>query len=191
MEQAFEELAPQMDSNDIFVFFYSGHGGRTDAGDYPGELDNKNDYLYMNSGGGNYLFDDKLNELLGTLPDNALKMIAIDACNSGGFARDVISAPNRIGFFSSEEDILSLVAVRFNAGGYLSHFLRQGVEGEADLNHDSEITVGELKDYLLDRFAEDCQAATYTDDRRPAVQQLVYDRGAVGPSRVFMPLSDG
>ncbi len=187
---AFGELALEMDDNDVFVFFYSGHGGRTPEGDYPEELDGKNDFLYMNPGDTQYLFDDDLNQLLEILPENALKLIAIDACNSGGFSRDVISAPNRVGFFSSEEDVLSLVAVRFNAGGYLSHFLVEGVKGNADLNRNGVLTVGELKDYLLTRFAEDCNAETTTDDRVPAIQQLVYDRGSVGPARTFITLDN-
>lgn len=188
--RAFNELAPQMDDNDVFVFFYSGHGGRSTEGNHPEELDNRNEFLFMNEEGGRWLYDDELNALLGELPDETLKVIAIDACNSGGFERDIISAPNRIGFFSSAEDVLSLVASRFHAGGYLSFFFLEAVEGGADLNHNDEITAGELKDYLLARFASDCRAQTTTDSEETTRQQLVYNRGSVGPGRVVFTLDN-
>jgi hypothetical protein len=114
-------------------------------------------------------------------------IIALDSCFSGGFARDVISRPNRMGFFSSEEDLTSNVASSFQAGGYLSHFLRLGLRGEADTNpRDSLLTAGELSHYLFTMYATNMQGVTATTtDQQQSYQHLVIERGSV---RVNAPL---
>ncbi|NIR99882.1 MAG: hypothetical protein GWN99_02225, partial [Gemmatimonadetes bacterium] len=64
--------------------------------------------------------------------------VVLDACFSGGFAKDVISAPGRMGLFSSEEDVTSSVAAKFRAGGYLAVFLADAVgDGLADADADN------------------------------------------------------
>jgi cytochrome P450 len=68
-----------------------------------------------------------------------VSLLALDACFSGGFARDVVSRPGVMGLFSSEEDLTSAVADKFEAGGYLSHFLRAGLAGEGDGDTLSEV----------------------------------------------------
>src|SRR6185503_17017211 len=76
-----------------------------------------------------------------------LAMVALDSCFSGGF-RNLIDRPNVMGMFSSEEDLTSLVASQFKAGGYLSYFLRAGLSGEADSDGDRIVTSGELSTYV-------------------------------------------
>ena len=81
-----------------------------------------------------------------------------------------------IGLFSSEEDVTSAVASQFQAGGYLSHFLRLGIQGEADQDpRDRVMTVGELTHYVWQQYGR------HASDVRMGMgyQQLVVDRGAV------------
>jgi hypothetical protein len=173
-----QRMASQIGPDDVFVFFYSGHGGQTPGATDSREIDGSNEFLQVYDGP---LVDDEL----GTLFDGIrgrLSLIALDACHSGGFAKDVITRPGRVGMFSSEEDVLSAVASQFQAGGYLSHFLRTGVSGEADTDPtDNVLTVGELTHYVYRQFGAHAQdihmAATY--------QHLVVDRGAVGVDQVF------
>jgi len=184
IRNAFETMSEQVDSNDIFIFFYSGHGSRSSENSrYEDEIDRRQETLHTPGGP---VSDDEMNDLFGTLNDDALKLIVLDACFAGGFSRDVISAPNRVGFFSSEEDMTSLVASRFRAGGYLSLFFRRAVNGAADLDSNGIITIGELKDFLILQYAEDCRQFSSSQQGDRSMQQLVFDRGAVRPSTRFI-----
>ncbi len=94
----------------------------------------------------------------------------------------MITRPGRVGLFSSEEDVLSAVASQFQAGGYLSHFLRTAVSGEADVApNDRVLTVGELTHFLYTQFG------THATDvqLQGAYQHLVVDRGAVHVDQVL------
>ena len=104
--------------------------------------------------------------------------MVIDACYAGGF-RNLINRPNVMGLFSSEEDLTSLVASRFKAGGFLSYFLRAGLTGEADDDGDRIVTAGELSTYVRRRFRRegDIPATTREDDRN--FQNLLVERGGV------------
>jgi hypothetical protein len=109
----------------------------------------------------------------------------LDACFSGGFAKNIITAPGRMGLFSSEEDVVSAVAVKFEAGGYLAHFFRDAVAGrQADADGNGVITPLELSQYLHDRYASDVRGTgrelIVARATRPEHQRLVVDRGSVG-----------
>ena len=178
VRSALQRLGSQMGPDDIFVFFYSGHGGQTQSTTDAREIDGTDEYLVLHDG-------PLLDNDLGTLFDSIrarVSVVALDACFSGGFAKDVITRPGRIGFFSSEEDVLSAVASQFQAGGYLSHFIRLAVTGEADMSpRDRVLTVGELSHFLYTQFgrhATDVQL-------QGAYQHLVVDRGAVGSDQVL------
>ena len=122
------------------------------------------------------------------------QLLVLDACYSGGFSKDVITAPGRMGLFSSEEDVVSAVAVKFEAGGYLSHFFADGVAArQADADANGAITPLELSQYLHDRFASDVRGSgrelIVARDTRPEHQRLVVDRGSLGlyDSLFFVP----
>jgi hypothetical protein len=109
-----------------------------------------------------------------------MAMIVLDSCFSGGFARNVVTHPDIMGMFSSEEDLTSAVAGKFQAGGYLSHFLRTGLGGEANADGDDMITAGELTQYLRRRYAIDAaDVRTQTADGQRSYQNLVVERGGV------------
>ena len=178
LRAAFQRFAPQMGPQDVFVFFYSGHGGQQQGSSDAREIDGTDEYLYLHDG---QLMDDEMGRLFDTV-NARLSVVALDACFSGGFAKDVITRPGRIGFFSSEEDVLSAVAGQFQAGGYLSHFIRLAMTGQADMSpRDRVLTVGELSHFLYTQFgrhATDVQL-------QGAYQHLVVDRGAVHGDQVL------
>jgi len=183
VRQAFATIARRIGPNDLFIFFYSGHGAQSAEMSSSNELDRREESINLVGGD---ITDNEMAQLFDQIRAR-VAIIALDSCFAGGFARDVISRPNRMGFFSSEEDLTSNVASNFQAGGYLSHFLRLGLRGEADNNpRDSLLTAGELAHYLYSMYGthmQDVQATT-TDQNR-SYQHLVIDRGSV---RVNTPL---
>jgi len=175
---ALQRFSQQMGPDDVFVFFYSGHGNRRDGSRDTREIDGRDETIVLYDG---ELLDDEM----GTLFDGIrarTSILALDSCFAGGFAKDVITRPGRIGLFSSEEDVTSGVAQQFEAGGYLSHFIRHAMQGAADNDpQDRVLTVGELTHYLHTQFGQHV-----TDVRMgSAYQQLVVDRGAVSSETVL------
>jgi hypothetical protein len=175
---ALQRFAQQMGPDDVFVFFYSGHGNRRAGSGDTREIDGRDETIVLYDG---ELLDDEM----GTLFDGIrarTSILALDSCFAGGFAKDVITRPGRVGLFSSEEDVTSGVAQQFEAGGYLSHFIRHAMQGAADNDpQDRVLTVGELTHYLHTQFGQHV-----TDVRMgSAYQQLVVDRGAVSSETVL------
>lgn len=180
MREAFTRIGQAMSEDDVFIFFFSGHGNQV-AGR---EFDGSDETILLYDG---EVSDDEMAELFDLIPGR-MAIIALDSCFSGGFARDVISAENRMGIFSSEEDVTSNVAVRFSAGGFLSYFLREGLGGAADIEpSDGVITAGELSQYLRQQWAQHMlNERTETADSESAWQNLVIDRGSVKVSDVIV-----
>lgn len=175
LEQAFSRVAQAAGPDDVFVFFYSGHGSTQPNNR---EIDGTDETLVLFD---DEVTDDEVSAWFDQV-DARVGMIALDSCFSGGFARDVISRPGLMGIFSSEEDVTSNVAARFQAGGYLSYFLRAAFEGSADdAPSDGITTAGELTQYLRRQWASHnmVNEETQTTDDRVAYQNLVIDRGSV------------
>ncbi len=182
LERAFQTAAANVGPDDVFLFFYSGHGATLESRD---ELDGRNETLYVVDG---HITDDEVDRWFDGISAR-VGVIALDSCFSGGFARDVISSPDRLGIFSSEEDVTSNVASRFQAGGYLSYFLRTGLAGDADTDPtDGIITAGELTQYLRRQWATTgmVDVTTETTDAAVAYQNLVIDRGSVKVTDVIL-----
>lgn len=169
-------LVQEARPEDVVVIFYSGHGGqvaRTPSS--TGELDAFDETLILRDG---VVTDDELSAALEGLRAGTL-ILALDSCNSGGFARDLIDRPGRMGLFSSDEDVLSDTAEPRQAGGYLSWFLRRGVLGEADARpRDGVLMAGELGDYLHDGFVRDNALMNPPGSLDPA-QRLILQRGSL------------
>lgn len=171
VREAFAQMGQRVGANDTFIFFYSGHGNQRAGSQDPREIDGTDETIVLYD---RELSDDEMATLFDGI--HGLGVLTLDSCFAGGFAKDVITRPGRMGLFSSEEDVLSSVAGQFQAGGYLSHFLRTGIGGEADLApRDGALTAGELQHYLVSQFG------THVRDVRlnGAWQHLVVDRGAV------------
>lgn len=180
LRRAFQSVGSAMAPDDVFVFFFSGHGSQISGN----EFDGNDETLVLSDGD---FRDDELAALFDLIPGR-VAIIALDSCFSGGFARDVISQPGRMGIFSSEEDVTSNVAVRFAAGGFLSYFFRNGLGGAADIDPvDGAITAGELAQYLRQQWAQHMlNERTETSSAENAWQNLVIDRGSVKVSDVIM-----
>jgi hypothetical protein len=181
LQDAIAAMASEVGPEDVFLFFYSGHGARIENS---AELDGFDETLYVMDG---HITDDELVGWLDAI-DARVEVMALDSCFSGGFMRDFIVESNRMGIFSSEEDVTSLVASNFQAGGYLSYFLRNGFEGAADIAPvDGIITAGELAQYLRLQWDENGPGyGPETSDAETAWQNLVVDRGAVKVSDVIV-----
>ncbi|MBK7776284.1 MAG: caspase family protein [Sandaracinaceae bacterium] len=175
-------LVAQARPEDVVVIFYSGHGGQVARTPTSlGELDAFDETLILSDGA---VRDDELSEALAGLRAGTL-IVALDSCNSGGFARDLIDRPGRMGLFSSDEDVLSDTAEPRQAGGYLSWYLRRGVLGEADARpSDGVLMAGELSDYLYDGFVRDHTLMNPEGSSDPA-QRLIVERGSLAWGHVL------
>lgn len=190
ISNAIRNIAGRIQPEDTFVMFYSGHGGRLprSGGADSADPDGLDETLALYDGA---MRDDELRTLFDSIHAGTT-LLWLDSCFSGGFAKDIVSAPGRMGVFSSEEDVTSQVAEKFRAGGYLSAFLDEGIaQGQADEDNDDSITAIELSQYLHERFRSDVKGSSSGDDivmtggRTMGFQHLVIDRGSIGPFDVL------
>lgn len=180
--QAMEYAAEVVQPNDLFLFFFSGHGGQLTSDD-PMERDGLDETLVLYDG---QIRDDELGDLLLNI-DSRLSLVVLDACYSGGFRDTLRRRKNQIGIFSSEEDVSSLVAEQFEAGGYLSNLLLYGLAGSADRSPaDGILTVDELLQYLRMAWNEFGQVLAVDSSDRFAHQELVIERGYTSPQEVIL-----
>jgi hypothetical protein len=183
LSSAIRAIGRRMGPDDTFVMFYSGHGGQVPRRDGPNasDPDGMDETLALYDGA---MLDDDLRALFDEI-HNGTVLLLLDSCFSGGFAKDIVSAPGRMGIFSSEEDITSNVASKFRAGGYLSLFLDEALaQGLADDDNDHSITAIELSQYLHERYRDDVKStrtsAVVRAEMTLGYQHLVVDRGSIG-----------
>ncbi|MEO1253262.1 MAG: caspase family protein [Bacteroidota bacterium] len=159
-------LKSQISVNDVFVFYYAGHGSM---------VDNK---FYLVSSGAKRLYDsDKIGEFgieanvlqQAMLEIEALKqLIIMDACQSGGAGEILLQrgAPEEkaIAQLSRSSGIHVMAsagseqyATEFESLGHglFTYALLKGISGEADGSpKDGKVTIYELKGYLDDQVPE-------------------------------------
>ncbi len=146
---------------DVFLFYFSGHGGGEDEPDMPpvDEPDDHDETLVMWDSRGPHeedISDDQLRVILAGFPGR--QVIILDACYAGGFVRD-LERPGTVVFAASREDRTSSVAFAHRASGGLTHALMTGLAGEADADTDRVIGQDELVAYLgrvVPLYCEDC-----------------------------------
>ena len=185
VRRAFARVAALAGPEDTFLFFFSGHGDQSDTQVSGLEPDGRSEAIVLRDG---QISDGDMAGLFGTLRTR-LSLLVLDSCFSGGFARNVVDRPGVMGLFSSEEDLTSAVADKFQAGGYLSHFLRAGMGGEADGDGDRLVTAGELATYLRRQFRDQVEnVESETQDGQRNYQNLVVDRGGVQVDDVIVRL---
>ena len=199
-ESAIRRLGDQLDYDDVLVVFYSGHGGQIDRTTLqPADPDMLDEILVLAD---QDLTDDSLDQTLRSV-ERGTVLLVLDSCNSGGFAKDVISRPGRMGLFASAEDCLSIVAPEREAGGYLSDFFVECIgtgREQADTSGNHEMTVIEMCQFIADRYRT--EVTSDSDAKPPATprgayertispteyrgyQQLLIDRGSIGPHEVL------
>jgi hypothetical protein len=186
---AIATLTAQAGPEDTFILFYSGHGDRVarDSGPEMFDPDSLDETIELYDGG---IRDDELRSMLEPMHAGTT-LLLLDSCFSGGFAKDLISVPGRMGLFSSEEDVTSQVAVKFRAGGYLAVFFEEAVGDRlADEDGNHEVTALELSEYLHLRYRNDVKTTSADDFVRTGgpqsgYQHLVVDRGSIGPYDVL------
>lgn len=153
IRKAIADIGGQAGPDDMFVFFYSGHGDQVprDAGPDTADPDGNDETLAVYDGD---LVDDEIAAMFDNI-NAGTSLVVVDSCFSGGLAKDLVTRPGRIGLFSSEGDCLSMVADKYQAGGYLSLFFTEAFNKDrdkADLNGDRMLTAHELTFYLQQRF---------------------------------------
>ncbi len=189
VRDAISAQGAQAGPEDTFVFFYSGHGSRKKRADWPAsDPDGMDETMMLYDG---HLYDDEFATLMDGV-EAGTSLLILDACFAGGFSKDVISKPGRMGMFSSEEDVSSGVAAKFRAGGYLARFVSDAIgDGLAD-DGDGGLTALELCQYVHERYRADVKSSGTGGvsgfvmmGREHGFQHLVVDRGSVGPYQVL------
>ncbi len=180
------KIAADAKPGDMFVFFYSGHGGRVPRASWqPADPDGLDETIELAD---EAVLDDDFSALLDTLPNGVTSIVLLDSCFSGGFSKDVISKPGRMGMFSSDEDVTSAVAAKFRAGGYLARFLDEGIGDKLADDGDGALTALELSEYVQARYREDVKSNS-TDfvqvGANLGYQHVVIDRGSIGAFEVL------
>ncbi len=186
VRRAFEDVSRQAGPDDMFLFFFSGHGSQETSPPSGLEPDGRTESIVLTDG---EITDQDMAQLFDGL-NTRLSLLVLDSCFSGGFARNVVDRPGVMGLFSSEEDLTSAVANKFEAGGYLSHFLRAGLAGAGDGDGDGMVTAGELATYLRAQFVAEVQGVeSETMEGQRNYQNLVIDRGGVQVDDVVLRLA--
>jgi hypothetical protein len=186
VRRAFTAVAREAGPDDMFLFFFSGHGSQEESVTSAQEPDGRTETIVLRDG---EITDQEMARLFNSL-DTRLSLLVLDSCFSGGFARNVVDRPGVMGLFSSEEDLTSAVAGKFEAGGYLSHFLRAGLAGDGDGDGDGAVTAGELATYLRAQFVAEVQGVeSETMEGQRNYQNLVIDRGGVQIDDIVLRLA--
>lgn len=190
---AVERIGRRAQPDDMLIFFYSGHGGQVMRQADAKDPDGVHESLFVRDGD---IVDDDFAEAINR-SEAGLCVVVLDSCLSGGFAKDVVSVPGRMGIFSSEEDVLSAVPDRMDAGGYLSRFFADAISDfrdVADSNSNRQLTAFELSDYLHERYRNDVRPSEsvpkggdgYVDIRENLrYQRLVIDRSGIRHDQVL------
>ena len=190
---AVTQIGERAGPDDLLIFFYSGHGGQMAGAEDAFDPDGIHETLSLYDGD---LKDDDFAALFNSSAAG-IALVAIDACHSGGFAKDVVSTKGRMGVFSSAEDVLSIVPGRFRAGGYLSRFLAEAVSErryDSDQNADGQLTSHELSRFLEERYLHEVRSTKETQKANEeyvdpseslSFQRIVIDRGGLSRDRVL------
>ena len=102
---AFNALAHRVRDQDLFVFFFDGHGNRHEIELYDEVLQQED-----------------VRALLGQI-SRGRKLLIFDSCEAGGFATAIQGMPRAAGLFAAREDEQAEIAPRLHAGGYLAYYV--------------------------------------------------------------------
>ena len=177
---ALTDITAAMGDEDLLLIFFSGHGEKVE--NMTTERDGSAETIELFDAP---LFDYELAAMMEDV--DARTLLVIDACFAAGFDNVIRQRNDRMGIFSSDEDVLSLVAEGEKAGGYISHIFRAALEGGADFNGDRALEAGELSEYMRREFYRmvletplSTDAEDFRDMQTPGWQHIVVDRGGDG-----------
>lgn len=151
---ALQSIADNADENDVVMLYISGHGL---VGSFlPVDFDGYNNRI-------NY---EEINEILATSRAKH-KVCLADACHSGSLLSSRSLDEHLSNYYLKWKNLPSSVAFILSSGenevslehsgmrqGIFSHFLMQGLKGDADTNRDQLVTVSELFSFIRDRVRE-------------------------------------
>ena len=164
LDELFEQIRPQ----DIFLFYFSGHGARDSSGQsylVPQDVYDSNNDLTRSSLDGSRNLLNMQEDILTLLYEqqiHAMVMI-VDACHSNNVPQDGFAFP-----LSIPENVAGMAAARPGEfayeikelnNGVFTHFLLKGLEGEADLEKKGIVTIFDLHRYVSRRVRD------YTQDK--------------------------
>lgn len=177
MKKAFAATRARLEPDDVFVFYFSGHGGGPDEPDAPplDEPDGHDETIVPWDADGSHkadLSDDQFRQILDGFP-NRDRIIILDACFSGGFVPD-LARDGTLVLAATQENRSSMVAYAHRISGALTHALLTGLSGAADADGDSSVTQAELTRYLGATMPRYCQACGRRNP--PGRSRCYYDR---------------
>jgi uncharacterized caspase-like protein len=156
---------PQKQKEDVFIYFYAGHGSMVDNGFY--FVTSEVTGLYQQDKLKTALFVNELQEKFKILP--ALKQVVfIDACQSGSSVEALamrggaeekalaqLSRSSGIHVMASSESQQQSAEIKSLNHGVFTYVLLEALSGKADgAPMDSKITVYEIKSYIDDQVPE-------------------------------------
>jgi WD40 repeat protein len=162
---AIDEISSVMKKEDVFIFFYAGHGSTEEGVFY--FITSEVTGLYQQEKLANALRVNELQEKFKVLP--ALKqVIFIDACHSGGSVEILamrgateekalaqLSRSSGVHVMASSESDQQSAEVKSLGHGVFTYVLLEALKGKADgAPADSKVTVYELKSYVDDQVPE-------------------------------------
>jgi hypothetical protein len=140
-------LAPREDSDDVVLFYFSGHGGQ-DSGNYVICPYNSLTYSWSND-----IFDYELSNWLSVLDSNNV-VVTLDTCDSGGFITD-LSATSQVIMASSAASESSYDSSGLQHGVF-TYYLLQSIDNPnvTDTNADYILTTQEIFNYASPRVTQ-------------------------------------
>jgi hypothetical protein len=155
---AMRQTFGQADENDVIIFYFSGHG---ELGAFL-----PHDY----NGAQNRLTHQRVIEIMKNSKAK-YKICLVDACHSGGanvFGGAVNTFANQsqrlYDAFEKSEGGLAILMSSLGtetsletdglSSGIFSHYVIRGLKGEADVNNNGIITIGELQKYVISKVRE-------------------------------------
>jgi uncharacterized caspase-like protein len=143
--KAMNKMYSKAKSNDIIVFYFSGHGASVDSPNNAALVDY--DLMKMS-------YDHVRNAMKKSKAKN--KIILVDACLSGNMRTGTYSGEVGSANYKNSNVMLFLAARSEENGieslrmknGFFTAYLQQGMKGAADTNRDRIVTAKELYDYV-------------------------------------------
>lgn len=135
IRQAFQTMAPRVRANDTLVFFFDGHGSRSEIDLVGPDVSRR-----------------ELGQMMAQV--HGRQLLVLDSCEAGGFAPLVQGHGDRAGLFSSTATQSSSTAPEVGAGGWLAYAFRQAVEGGVRRRPDGTMDLNDVTSYVRRQYAQ-------------------------------------